>query len=512
MRWCNRGRRPQHRQSSRDRQRGNTRTRGSRLHRRNSSRWRQSGSRCRLRGGRGRLEIQLTRHDRRDAQSSRGRLHRGGPFCSGSREYLRVDRFGSRRNLLRGGHRGRRHHRRGATINVVVHRCDVRDAGHVGRGGDIVRIDITHVTVAGLVRRDISLTRPQRDPADRTLGIAVPRVALAAANRDSDAQKGDQRRRVNGSFATLLLGAFRRYPAPARAFPHPAAIVERRKAPGRVVDPGPAPGSNITPMAIAIRHPRRCHRRVPNPSILRARRPGADSVQSITTCHSRHDRWGRRLRLRRARYPLLFGQPCRYEGIEHCGDDAGGEIAGAVDPPGLPSGEGQGGIGAVDAGRTLQHGHGGGMAGVARDDFIRASLGDHRDTARCGNAVNVAGRDIAQPQENSALFLGRLEIVIVEGVDVEFGRLVQRQMRRVDVDRGRGTRLSPKRVAGRDGVVQHRDAPVGLIGGMKRDRAQQQSGATDPGRGIGGGRCLGMHHGTAGKSGAKCQDNSHGER
>ena len=262
-------------------------------------------------------------------------------------------------------------------------------------------------------------------------------------------------------------------------------------------------------MAVAVRHPRRRHRRIPDPSIFRAWRPRTDAVQRITPGHLRHDRRGRGPR--RTRGPLLVRQARGQEGIHHRRADAGREIAGTVDPPGLPSTEGQGGIGAVDAGRAVHHGHGGGMIGVTGHDFIGAGLGDDRDAARGRNAVAVAGRDVADTKENGALCFGRLQCVVVERVDVEFGGLVQRQMCRPDVDLGRGTRLSPKRVAGRDGIIQRRDAPAGLVGGVKRHGAQQKRGAADAGRGVGG-RRLGVNHRAPWESRADCQSKSDGKR
>src|SRR5262249_41974393 len=46
-----------------------------------------------------------------------------------------------------------------------------------------------------------------------------------------------------------------RYPAPRTAVGNPAPVVERGKAPGRVIHPGPAPRRNPGPVAVTVRGP-----------------------------------------------------------------------------------------------------------------------------------------------------------------------------------------------------------------------------------------------------------------
>ena len=98
-------------------------------------------------------------------------------------------------------------------------------------------VELAHVALAGPVAGPERLARRQRKPAHGPLGMAA-------------ADKTHQRGRVHRT-----LGQSPRHPGPAWADLRPAPVVKRRKAPGRLIDPGPAPGRNPTPLTGAVGRP-----------------------------------------------------------------------------------------------------------------------------------------------------------------------------------------------------------------------------------------------------------------
>src|SRR5207244_4675770 len=89
------------------------------------------------------------------------------------------------------------------------------------------------------------------EPADSRHRSGRYRQIEAAA-----ADEGDQRRRID---RTHREGT--RHPAPPARYKRPAAIVERRETPRRLVHPGPAPGIDPAPIPGAVRHPADSDRR-----------------------------------------------------------------------------------------------------------------------------------------------------------------------------------------------------------------------------------------------------------
>ena len=81
-----------------------------------------------------------------------------------------------------------------------------------------------------------------------------------------------------------------RRPEPAVLPDHPAAVVERRKTPGRGIDPGPAPRRDPGPAAVVERRPADRHlARRPELTVRRMADPVAVAVQVLPTGHaSRH--------------------------------------------------------------------------------------------------------------------------------------------------------------------------------------------------------------------------------
>src|SRR5262249_9070333 len=120
--------------------------------------------------------------------------------------------------------------------------------------------------------------RPERNP---THCRGTP------ANADGDrepatADEGDQCWRIDGP-----LDPFARDPRPARPDLDPPSIVEGREAPGRIVDPGPAPRWHKGPGPIALGRPARLHGRVPDVAVILAAIPIALARQIVDAWHVR---------------------------------------------------------------------------------------------------------------------------------------------------------------------------------------------------------------------------------
>ncbi len=236
--------------------------------------------RCKRHGGRGRLDASydlslhdLSRRTRRRATArgwderlasgrnarrhDRRRLKPGYRSCGYGAGYLRHLPSACECGL-RHRHDGVRRSRiciclvvsRVIHVHIVVH---VRDISHV-RDSCIRDVDFPEIALTHSVRRSVYLTPSQRNPSQ----------ARSATESDSDGnteigspEEGDQRgcviRLHNRSAITDP--DWTRRPAPPIAYVCPAAIMERRKAPRGIVDPGIAPGILPTPVPGLIRRP-----------------------------------------------------------------------------------------------------------------------------------------------------------------------------------------------------------------------------------------------------------------
>ena len=144
---------------------------------------------------------------------------------------------------------------------------------------DVV-VHVVHVARAHPVGRPKSFVWRQREPAQARLGRRslaerdVPVHATAVTPH-----KGDQRRCVHRARRQAA-----RHPAPARANLSPAAVVKRCKAPGCVVNPGPAPGRNPAPVADPVRGPVNGHgSRQPHGAVGRILAPVAVAIELLVT-------------------------------------------------------------------------------------------------------------------------------------------------------------------------------------------------------------------------------------
>src|SRR5476649_1395132 len=169
-----------------------------------------------------------------------------------------------------------RHHRNMRLIHIR-HVGDV-DVGNVGDVGDI---HSAHVSIAHPVTGPVHFPRPQRNPGYAASAPNPHRHAEPAA-----AHKGHQRRRVHrardhGS----------RNPHPTAAQHGPAAVVERSKAPWRIVNPGPAPRRHKCPVPVPVRLPAHRHaRRGPDGSVC-----GVVAPHAVVGQIPRADHFGRHI-------------------------------------------------------------------------------------------------------------------------------------------------------------------------------------------------------------------------
>src|SRR5258708_1754322 len=134
-------------------------------------------------------------------------------------------------------------------VDVVVHVGDVRlvDDRSVGN------VDILHVALADVIGRTVDVTRTEREPRDANS------ATTADSNADAEVRSSDPRHQgrcvdrayINDSDRTRRA----RHPTPDASHDDPAAIVERRKTPRLIINPGPAPGRNPSPVAVTIGSP-----------------------------------------------------------------------------------------------------------------------------------------------------------------------------------------------------------------------------------------------------------------
>jgi hypothetical protein len=147
-------------------------------------------------------------------------------------------------------------------VNVRgVHDVHVADEG-------VVHVNALCETTAAVEPREERLTKAEREPADAsTEANAKPKVCAAI--------EAYERRTIDWSRED---GS--RAPAPSSADECPAAIVERRKAPRCVVDPGPTPRTDIVPIAPTVGRPADCDcGGIPDWTILGLLAPGAVIVE-----------------------------------------------------------------------------------------------------------------------------------------------------------------------------------------------------------------------------------------
>src|SRR5258708_6006880 len=161
---------------------------------------------------------------------------------------------------------------------------------HGANGMHVVRvhkIDVTNVGVEDIRVADERVVHV--DDGDEIMAAAEPREERfpEAERKPADSEtkpateEADKSRPIDGR-PKERTGA----PAPAAREIVPAAIVVRSKTPRRIIDPGPAPGADPIPIAIAVRSPvGRNFARVPNVAVFRFIAPVSIVVQIAVAGH-----------------------------------------------------------------------------------------------------------------------------------------------------------------------------------------------------------------------------------
>src|SRR6266403_2000938 len=213
----------------------------------------------------------------------RGNCYPSTHGCSGNLARVHLDRCpGYRLRACEGAlrnHRYRtlyipvriRHVRDGRVARVVIDNrgvVNVRDCG--GIYCRIADVHPVHILPADVVRGHINFPRTQRKPSH----------IAAEANAYSNTSAANEDHQRWSVYRLHLDGSG--HPTPASSDRHPASIVERCVAPGRVIDPGISPGRNPFPVAVVIRRPA-CFNMVgePDVAVVRIVAPVAIVIQIL---------------------------------------------------------------------------------------------------------------------------------------------------------------------------------------------------------------------------------------
>src|SRR5256884_2592250 len=156
--------------------------------------------------------------------------------------------FRSSADTLPGGEHSLRYggDRTGGVVHVVdvgdVVLIDVSDIGvvHDRRVG---HVDVAHVGGAHVIARHVDLARRQREPAD----VGADTYGNTPGG---STHPGHQRGCIHRTQAPRA-----RHPAPGAVPLHPAAVVKRCVAPGRIIDPRPTPGRDPHPVTGPVGRP-----------------------------------------------------------------------------------------------------------------------------------------------------------------------------------------------------------------------------------------------------------------
>ena len=300
--------------------------------------------------------------------------------------------------------------------------------------GDVYRV-VDHDIVVHL--RDVTRARP----VDRPEGFARSKRKPAhagqrcAARADGDvpvdaagvaADKGDERRGIHRALRQMPW-----HPGPARADLGPAAIVKRRKSPGGIVHPGPAPGRYPAPVTVAVGRPVRGHgARQPDRAVARVLLPVAIAVELLVADGFARD-VARRYRL------VLAPVPCRGPGVKavlkggarRCRSQIGAaEVALLL----IAQGE-RGAVVAIEHAAARKRNNPRGVAGRIDIDAVVAGLrNDKRQIGRV-HLQTLAFKQGAHPQLHAALRQPQLGQVVVHRQKIQAGLIIHAHGGRADV-------------------------------------------------------------------------------
>ena len=265
----------------------------------------------------------------------------------------------------------------------------------------------------------------------------------------------------------------------------PAAVVGYGEAPWRVVHPGPAPGVDPGPMAVAIRCPAGCHAiRHPDIAVIRVDAPAAVRIEVLIADHVRRNVAGR---VRVVVSAVATAGPA----IEFVPARRGDDLVVAQAGPGEAIR-----LARIDDIRravairfTLP---------LAHDDRRRVAIGIDVDPVFAGlskgegeirrvDLEQLVGLETAHTDVQGALRQLQLGDPVVEIENGDGGAAVQADHRPADLDLGPRTRLSPQAVAGRQRPVDRGVVPLVLAGRREADAAAHVAQARDPRGWVGAG-------------------------
>ena len=391
---------------------------------------------------------------------------------------LRIDVLREVRDRLAVHEGGRRYGRdrvRRAEIDVRV--VDVGDVRHVH---GLVHVDVVHhdVLVHAVVvarapaapARMPALARAEREPRAARRGGPADREADAPVEpaAASSADERDQRRRIDGRLADHDRA---RHPRPAVVDIRPAAVVIRREAPRRIIDPGPAPRRLPDPVPVVIgrpvgrrvvRHPYGAVARVVAPRAVRVEVLVAGDVARHVT--GRHRAVLGRVAIRGPLVERVVGGRARLlRDLQ----------AGAGEDHLLPGRQRVLAAVAIDGRAAAPHGDRRARA-VRRDvDAVVAGARDAEREVRRIDFVRRAGRQRAHVRRHGAEADLQLRRRVVEVHHRQARRFAEPYGARADVQLGACTRVVPELVAGRERPVHGGIRPRIGAGRLGRHRARQ---------------------------------------
>ena len=168
------------------------------------------------------------------------------------------------------------------------------------------RVHPFHVMRRAAVIGAIDFARRQRHPAHGGAANLHRNTPPAAPHPAHQRRRVDRPRHIGP-----------RHPAPAATPAHPAAVMERRKAPRRLVDPCPTPGPHPGPAAVAVGRPVGLHdQRLPQRAVFGVLFPAAMAVEILGAGHLGRDIPRRRCAL----FALVFAVHPLAEAITRHGD------------------------------------------------------------------------------------------------------------------------------------------------------------------------------------------------
>src|SRR5579871_2510169 len=109
----------------------------------------------------------------------------------------------------------------------------------------VIDVDIARIAVAVVIPRAVRFAESEREPANAAAESETKSDPPAATTIESDKGRTPIGTRVIRTWA----------PAPTAADVVPTSIVERSITPGRVVNPSPAPRTDVTPIAVTVGRP-----------------------------------------------------------------------------------------------------------------------------------------------------------------------------------------------------------------------------------------------------------------